>query len=62
MTPDNIVATLRAVDALLALLANAGISGVRIAAMRERSATGSLTEDDIDELANQAHDAVRRLG
>jgi hypothetical protein len=62
MSPVDLIAAVRAIDALLSLVGNAGVSAHKIIAMREMSATGHITEDDLKELAEQAHESVRRLG
>jgi hypothetical protein len=62
MTPANVIATLQAVDALLALLQNAGIGMEKIRSMREQNASGRLTDEQVAELAESAKTAVDRLG
>lgn len=58
----EIVAAIRAVDALLALLANAGITIQKIQSLREQNADGHLTDEQVNALADQARESVRRLG
>lgn len=62
MNPTDIIAAIRAVDALLALLGNAGVQVQRIQAMRDASASGHLTDEQIAQLASSAHDSHARLG
>lgn len=62
MNPADIVAALRAVDALLALLGNAGVAVQKIQAMRDANASGHLTDEQIGQLAGSAHDALAQLG
>lgn len=62
MNPADLIAAIRAIDALLSLVSNAGVSIHKIAAMRDMSASGHLTDDDIGTLAAEAHESVARLG
>jgi len=62
MTPANIYATVQAVDALLTLLQNAGIGAEKIISMRQQSASGRLSDEQLAELAESAKTAVDRLG
>jgi hypothetical protein len=62
MTPVDLIAALRAIDALLSLAANAGVGVHKIIAMRDMSASGHLTDDQIGQLVVDAHESVRRLG
>ena len=62
MSPADLIAAIRAIDALLSLVSNAGINVHKISAMRDMSATGHLTEEQLTQLAESAHDAVNRLG
>jgi malonyl CoA-acyl carrier protein transacylase len=62
MSPVDLIAANRAIEALLALIANAGVSVAKINAMRDMSASGHLTDDQIGQLVVDAHESVRRLG
>ena len=62
MSPAELAAIIRLVDSALTLASKAGISIAKINAMREASADGHLTPEQIEQLAQSAHDSVRRLG
>jgi transcription initiation factor IIE alpha subunit len=62
MSPVDLIAAVRAIDALLSLVGNAGVSAHKIIAMRQMSATGHVTEEDLAELAELARESVRKLG
>ena len=59
---NDLVAVIRATDALLSLLANAGISMAKLQNLRDQNADGHLRDDQVQDLARQAHDSVARLG
>ena len=58
----DLVAVIRATDALLSLLANAGISMAKLQNLRDQNADGHLTDAQVESLAKQAYDSVARLG
>lgn len=62
MTPADIAMMIRAVDALLSLLGTAGIAAAKINSMREGSASGHLTDEDVHTLALSARDSIDKLG
>jgi hypothetical protein len=55
------LAILRALDALASLYVNAGGNLAKWQAMRQANG-GNLSDEDLAELAEQAHESVRRLG
>lgn len=62
MSPTDLIAVIRALDALLALASNAGANVAKVIAMREANASGHLTDDQVGQLVVEAHEAVDRLG
>lgn len=62
MSVAALLELIRVVDSLLALLAAAGVNMAKLQAMREQNADGHLSAAQVEMLAEEARESVRRLG
>ena len=56
----NTLAIIRAIDALLTLATNAGISWAKVQEMRDEN-DGHLSDDQVQQLANEADESRSKL-
>jgi hypothetical protein len=61
MSPAEIAAMIRVADMVLCVIENLGVSKARFDALRQTGG-GHLNDEAVDELAELAHESVRKLG